>query len=212
MKNAKENYINSLKDLKRIVDNQTKSMLEQISEKAMNRYFEYVNYADEGVKSKLRFNLDEIIKAIKKSFEQIQIRRIVILINQFKSNLEEISKGKGEYNFPFLIEDEIFKEEDILTEKFSIDINVLSQNSENINDEYELEITPYFKTKIDLSGIQKGEFRLISINFDKTIEDFGKSTFTLKILKKDEQVSNDLKLTFKLKELNAVSINEDLFE
>ena len=211
LKEAKENYVNCLKEFKNKIDEQTKSILGQISERAIKKYLENVKIVDEEVKRQLNEKIPDLVEYSKKSFEEINIRRIGILINQFKSNLDEISKGKGVF-YPFLIEDEIIKDIDSLNERFSIDINVLNQNAENTNDEFELEITPDDKTKIDLSNIQKGEFNLISINLDKTIHEFDKNSFTLKIINKNTQISNDLKLTFKLRNPEEIFTSEYLFK
>jgi len=123
LKNLKENYINSLKEFKSEVDNQTKKMLNQITEKVMSKYLENVKLVDKGVKSQLSEKIKELVEDSKKSFDKISIRRIGILINQFESNLKEIKEGQGKL-LPFLIEDEITKEVNLLSENFSISINV----------------------------------------------------------------------------------------
>jgi len=209
LKMAKENYVNSLKELKSKIDEQTKKLIEKISERVINKYLENVKKVDDGIKNQLNEKIDELVNYSKKEFDEANIRRIGLLINQFKYNLEEISKGKGKF-YPFLIEDKITKEIDSPNEKFSIDFNVLNQSDENIKDEYELEITPNDKVKIDLSDIEKGEIKLKSINLNKTLHELDKNSFTLKIMNKNTQVSNELKLTFKLKNPGIIGTNEDL--
>ena len=209
LKKAKENYVNSLKEFKSLIDQNTKNILAKISEKIMSKYLENVKKVDEGVKSQLNEKLAELIEYSKKSFDETDMRKIGIIINQFKESLDAISKGKEE--LPVLIEDEIIKNVDSFNEKFSISINVLNQSVENTNDEFELEITPDDKIKLDLSGLPKGEFKLIPINLEKKIQEFDKSFFTLKIFNKYNQISNDLKLTFQLRNPEVIGTNEDMF-
>jgi F0F1-type ATP synthase membrane subunit b/b' len=211
LKKAKEGYASALKELKSKIDEQTKNLLEKISERIMNKYLENVKLVDEGVKSQLNEKIDELVNYSKQRFEEINIRSIGLLINQFKYNLEDICKGNGKF-YPFLIEDEIIKEIDSPNEKFSFKFNVLNQNAENTKDEFELEITPNDKIKLDLSDVEKGEIKLKSINLDKTLHELDKNSFTLKIINKDTQVSNELKLTFKIKNPEIIGTNEYLFE
>ena len=208
LKMAKENYVNSLKEFKSLIDQNTKNVLAKISEKLMSKYLENVKKVDEGVKSQLNEKIDELIEYSKKSFDDTDMRKIGIIINQFKENLDAILKGKEE--LPFLIENEIIKDVDSLNEKFSISIIVLNQNVENTNDDFELEITPNDKIKLDLSGLKIGEFKLVSINLEKKIQEFEKGFFTLKIFNKNNQISNDLKLTFQLMNPDVIGTNEDM--
>ena len=208
LKMAKENYVNSLKEFKSLIDQNTKNVLAKISEKLMSKYLENVKKVDEGVKSQLNEKIDELIEYSKKSFDDTDMRKIGIIINQFKENLDAILKGKEE--LPFLIENEIIKDVDSLNEKFSISIIVLNQNVENTNDDFELEITPNDKIKLDLSGLKIGEFKLVSINLEKKIQEFEKGFFTLKIFNKNNQISNDLKLTFQLRNPEVLGTNEDM--
>ena len=214
LKKIKENYNNSLKNFKSEVDNQTNNCLGEILKNVMNKYLEKVKLVDEGIKSKLNEKIDELIVDATKSFEDINLKEkaIGILIEHFKTNLNAITKDKIE-NLPFLIDDIIIKDVDSLNENFSIKFNVFNQNAENNKDEFYLEITPKFKSKLDLADINKGEIKTISINLEKSIEkDFKKSDFTLKILNKDGQaISNDLKLTFKLNKPNNMGTFDDLF-